>query len=481
MSEEIWRWSAERTAMSIRAGEVSAVEVVTAAIARLEATNSVSNAFGEIADDALDKAKEADRAIARGGPVGLLHGVPTAFKLNTDLAGQPTPDGVAEYLAYPAAETAPVIANLQAAGAISVGRTNCPSFSFRWSTQSEQWGITPNPWDSTVTPGGSSGGAAVAVATGVVPIAHGNDLGGSIRYPAAVCGVVGIRPTVGRVPIWHPAPPGAGMPISFREFAVEGAIARTVGDLRLALRVMQAPDPRDPILVPLDDHRQTCPAPKRVAIVTDPGSHPFAGLGLPETDEAVRAAGSWLADAGYQVEEVELPLLGEAASLWWKLVLTEMRVVGLFNEIDRVKEAEVSRAFELMRAVADDAFGEVSFADFLAGWNRRHLLRRQLSEFMADFPLLLLPNSGEPPFPLGRDLESVDRVQELTVHQWPNTAIPLLALPGLGIGSVARPGGAPLGVQLVGRAFAEETLFHAAEVIEGRSGITTPVDPAPRP
>ncbi|HJQ45853.1 MAG TPA: amidase family protein, partial [Amycolatopsis sp.] len=151
MSEEIWRWSAERTAQSIRTGEVSAVEVVTAAIARLESTNPVSNAFGEIADDALDKAKEADEATARGGPVGPLHGVPTAFKLNTDIAGHPTPDGVAEYLAHPAPETAPVIANLQAAGAISLGRTNCPSFSFRWSTQSEHWGVTRNPWDSAVT------------------------------------------------------------------------------------------------------------------------------------------------------------------------------------------------------------------------------------------------------------------------------------------------------------------------------------------
>ena len=119
----------------------------------------------------------------------------------------------------------------------------------------------------------------------------------------------------------------------------------------------------------------------------------------------------------------------------------------------------------------------MSFADFLVSWNRRHLLRRQLSEFMAEFPILLLPNSGEPPFPLGTDLESVDRVRELTAHQWVNTAIPLLALPGLGIGATTR-GGAPLGVQLVGRAFDEEALFQAGEVIEQRSGITTPIDPA---
>ncbi|MCZ0991728.1 amidase [Streptomyces diastatochromogenes] len=479
MSEELWHWSAERTARCIKNGEISAVEAVTAALARLEATNHVSNAFGEVAEDALDKAQQTDAAIARGDAVGPLSGVPVAFKLNTDVKGQPTPDGVADYLRHPAPETAPVLSNLQAAGAISVGRTNVPSFSFRWCTESEHWGRTRNPWDSGVTPGGSSGGAAVAVATGVVPIAHGNDIAGSIRYPAAVCGVVGLRPTVGRVPVWH-APPGSGMPLSYAGFAVEGPIARTVGDVRLALRVMQAPDPRDPIAVPFDAPRYDAgQAPKRVAIVTDPGRHSFAGPGRPETDDAVRVAGRWLAEAGYEVEEVSLPLLGEAASLWWKLVLTEMQVLGLTSEVHRVQEAQIGRFFQLLTEAAADAFGEVSFAEFVGGWSRRHLLRRQLSEFMAKFPILLVPNSGEPAFAHGEDLVSVDRCRELLSHQWANTAAPLLGLPGLGIGAV-RDGGAPLGVQLIGRAFDEESLLQAAEVIERRSGLTTPIDPAPR-
>ena len=477
MSEELWRWSAERTAQGIKNGDVSAVEVVTAALARLDATNDVSNDFGEVADDALDKAQQADAAIARGDAVGPLHGVPVAFKLNTDVEGLPTTDGVAEYRARPAPETAPVLANLRASGAISVGRTNVPSFSFRWCTESEHWGRTLNPWDSGVTPGGSSGGSAVAVATGVVPIAHGNDIAGSIRYPAAVCGVVGLRPTVGRVPIWH-APPGLGMPLSYSGFAVEGPIARTVSDVRLALQVMQNPDPRDPVAVPFDAPRYDAgQAPKRVAIVIDPGRHPFAGPGRPETDDAVRVAGKWLAEAGYEVEEVSLPLLGEAASLWWKLVLTEMQVLGLTNEIDRVEEAQISRFFQLLTEVAADAFGEVSFLEFVGSWSYRHLLRRQLSDFMAKFPILLVPNSGEAPFAHGEDLASVDRCREILSHQWANTAAPFLGLPGVGMGAV-RDGGAPLGVQLIGRAFDEESLLQAAEVIERRSGITTPIEPA---
>lgn len=477
MSDELWRWSAQRTAQGIKNGDVSSVEVVQAALARLETTNNVSNAFGEVAGDAVAQAQEADAALARGDAVGPLHGVPVAFKLNTSVEGLPTTDGVAEYLNYPATETAPVLSNLRAAGVVSIGRTNVPSFSFRWFTESEHWGRTHNPWDSRVTPGGSSGGSAVAVATGVVPLAHGNDLGGSIRYPAAVCGVVGLRPTVGRVPIWHGAP-DRGMPLCYG-FAVEGPIARTVGDVRLALQAMAVPDPRDPAVVPLDGPRSDAGrTPKRVAIVTDPGRNAFASLGRAETDDATRLAGRWLADAGYQVEEVSLPLLGEAAALWWKLVFTEMHVLGLTNEVQRVPEEQISRVLQLQGEIVADAFGEVSFGDFVGGWNQRHLLRRQLSQFMADFPILLVPNSGEPPFAYGDDLGSIDRAQEVVAHQWMNTAVPLLGLPGVSLGAV-RNGGAPLGVQLIGRAFDEESLLQAAEVIEQRSGIVTPIDPAP--
>lgn len=475
MSDEIWRWSAQTAAQSIRDTTVSCVEVTTAALNRFEEVEQISNAFGEVADDALDRAKEADAALARGEDVGPLHGVPVAFKLNTGIEGRPAPDGVAEYLAAPVDETAPVIKNLLDAGAVEIGRTNVPSFSLRWCTESEHWGRTLNPWDPAVTAGGSSGGAAVAVATGVVPIAHGNDIGGSIRYPAAVCGVVGLRPSRGRVPIWHPAA-GPGMPLIFSEFAVEGALTRTVADARLALSVLGRPDPRDPNSVPAG--MAAVPGPRRVALVTDPGDLPYACAGTPETVQAVRDAGRWLADAGYEVEEVELPLLGEAAQLWWELLLTEMRTIGFTAEIDRIAERQIGRAVEHWSTYAGEVFGDLTMADVAARWNRRHFVRRRVSEFMADFPVLVLPNSGEPAFPYGRDVDSVEGAVELMRHQWPNSAVPLLGLPGLGMGvSTAGNGTAPLGVQLVGRAFDEESLLQAGEVIERASAIRTPIDP----
>lgn len=424
----------------------------------------------------MDRAKEADAALIRGEDVGSLHGIPVAFKMNTDVAGRPTADGVEEYLQMPAPETAPVLKNLLAAGSVEVGRTNVPSFSLRWCTDSEHWGRTLNPWDAEVTPGGSSGGAAVAVATGVVPIAHGNDLGGSLRYPGSVCGVVGLRPTVGRVPIWH-APPGAGMPLSFTGFAVEGVLTRTVADAALALEVMQRPDPRDPNHTP-GASAPPAASPRRVALVTNPGQGPFAGPGAPATEEAVKVAGSWLAEAGYEVEEVELPVLGEGAGLWWRLVVADLEASGFSGEIDRVAEEMISRVVTHWSELVGDVFGKPTLTDYAGAWAYRHLLRRRLSEFMADHPLLVLPNSGEPPFRHGRDLGTLDDTRELLVNQWPNTSVALFGLPAMGIG-VLRDTGAPLGVHLVSRAFDEAALFEAGQIIEQRSGITTPIDPQP--
>lgn len=475
MSDELWRWSAEQAARGIRNGEVSSTEVVSSAFARLEATNAVSNAFGDVLEDALDRAKAADAAVARGEQLGPLHGVPTAIKLNTAVEGLPTPDGVEAYRQNIAVESAPVVSNLLAAGAIPIGRTNCPPFSFMWSTTSEAFGVTRNPWDPAVTPGGSSGGAAVALATGVVSIAHGNDIAGSIRYPAAVCGVVGLRPTRGRVPGWH-APAGMGMPLSIQQFGVQGPMGRTVSDVRLGLRAMESADSRDPMWLPVRQLEQARPI--RVGVVTDPGNHPLAGPGRAESDAAVRTAAGWLSAAGYTVEEVELPALGEAATLWWQLTLPNLQSSGMFGEVARVGDAGIKAFFEYMTAIHRDVFGTVTMEDYFGAQAQLSLVCRQVSEFMDRYPILLLPLSGEPAFALGDDVESAARVREIITHQWPNTAVPALGLPGLAL-PVTQESGAPLGVQLMGRAFHEETLLQAGEVIESRAKISTPIDPRP--
>ncbi|MEV6338758.1 amidase [Nocardia vinacea] len=478
MTEETWRWSASRTARAIRDKEVSVVEVVKASLDRLDATQPVSNAFGYVADDALQRAEDADAAVAKKESLGPLHGVPVAFKLNTHIKGQPTTNGVTDYMGSAADETAPVVTNMLNAGAISLGRTNVPQFSMRWCTESSHWGRTYNPWDSDVTAGGSSGGSAVAVATGAVALAQGNDFAGSVRYPASVCGIAGLRPTLGRIPTWHTSA-NVGVPMSIQQMSVEGALARTVDDLRLALRVMQAPDPRDPNAVPLASFRRYDQAPvKRVALVVDSGQGAFAGAGRPETIGAVRTAGQWLSDAGYEVEEVSLPALGDAAALWNKIALTELSMAGFVDEMQRAADSDILKFLGLWAAVANEEFGEVGFTGFLAALAERHMVRRRISEFMAEFPLLVIPNSGEPAFPHGADVDSSDRVRELLANQWPSFAVPVLGLPALALPAATATEAAPLGVQIVGRSFDEETVFEAAEVIEQRSGIVTPIDPA---
>ncbi len=472
---EIWQLSAAEVARGVRTGAFSAVEAVRSALDRVAAHNGQVNALVEVREaGALEAAQRADDRVRRGEDLGPLHGVPVTVKVNTDMAGLPTTDGVAAYADHVATETAPQLSSWADAGAVVIGRTNCPPFATRWATTSDFYGATANPWDPAVVPGGSSGGAAAAVATGMGPLAQGNDIGGSIRYPAACCGVAGIRPTRGRVPGWA-GPPSMDPPMAVQAFVEQGPIARTVADLRLGLRAMERYDPRAPTAVAAGSRIPASAGRPRVAVVVDPGGPGLRGTSTAQSADAARTAGAWLADAGYAVEEVELPLLGEAARLWWQLALTEF-TIGLVDEVRRVGDGDIRRFFDLMYAVYREEFGEVDLAAFVGGWARRGMLRREMSVFMHRYPLVLTPVSGEPPFPVDDDIASVERTGELMARQWPLMSVPVLGLPALGLPAVATAG-APVGVQVIGRAFEEDAVFAASEVIEARNGIRTPLDP----
>ncbi len=475
MSMEIWKLPARAVAHGIRTRTFSSEEAVRSTLDRVAQVNPALNALAEVeGETALAAARAADARVRGGAPLGALHGVPVTFKMNTNVEGRPTTDGVAAYAGNVATSSDPQVTSWLGAGAISVGRTNCPSFSTRWTTENDLHGTTLNPWDPAVTPGGSSGGAASAVAAGMCALAQGNDTGGSIRYPAACCGVVGLRPTKGRVPGWS-GPHDHDPPMLVQAFVVQGPLARTVDDLRLGLQAMEAPDVRDAAAVPGAGRAPSIAGPVKVALVADPSGPGLMGSSTPEAAEATRGAGAWLRDAGYLVEEVDVPALGEAARLWWMLALTELQL-GLRAEVARVGDASTRRFFDLMFEVCEQELGEVDLARFAAGWARRAMLRRELAVFMEEFPLLLTPVSGEAPFPLGDDVISVPRTAELMAHGWPGMAIPVFGLPAVGL-PAARADGAPIGVQLVGRAFDEATVLRAAEVIEARSGIATPIDP----
>src|SRR6266516_6960625 len=250
MSNELWRWDALDLARAIRLRQVSSREVVEAVLDRLASVNPSINAVTVVlAEQALAEADRADAAVARGGELGPLHGVPVTIKENVDQADCATTSGVIAFKDLIARCDSPPVANWKGAGAIVIGRTNTPAFSLRWDTDNELRGRTFNPWNRRHTPGGSSGGAAASLAVGIAPLGHGNDLGGSIRYPAYCCGVAGIRPTLGRVPGHNTTSP-VERPPTAQLMAVNGPMARRVRDVRLGLAAMSARDPRDPWWAP---------------------------------------------------------------------------------------------------------------------------------------------------------------------------------------------------------------------------------------
>ena len=200
MDSQLWRWDAVALAAAIRTGKIGSREATQSVLGRLEAVNPKLNAVTVVlAEQALAATDRADAARRRGEPLGLLHGVPVTIKENVDQEGTATANGVVAFKDVIATTDSPPVASWKRAGAIIVGRTNTPAFSLRWHTDNDLPGRTFNPWHRDRTPGGSSGGAAAALAVGIAPLGHGNDLGGSVRYPAYCCGLAGIRPTLGRL------------------------------------------------------------------------------------------------------------------------------------------------------------------------------------------------------------------------------------------------------------------------------------------
>src|SRR6201991_2305986 len=282
--QDLWRLSAADLASLVQAKKVSAMDAATAALARLDAVNPKINAVVDHRpEDVLAQAGAIDAVIARGEAAGPLAGVPVTVKVNIDQQGFATTNGLKLQRDVIAKTNSPVIDNLRKAGAVILGRTNCPAFSYRWFTTNLLYGDTRNPRDPSLTPGGSSGGAGASVAAGIGHIAHGTDIAGSIRYPAYACGVHGLRPTVGRIAAYNQALPERI--ISGQITAVSGPLARTINDIRLGLAAMAQPDMRDPwwVPAPLEGPARE----KRAAMCLRPDGLAITG----DVEAAVRDAG----------------------------------------------------------------------------------------------------------------------------------------------------------------------------------------------
>ncbi|WP_246009561.1 amidase family protein [Brevibacillus fluminis] len=467
-TEEIWKWTAGELAQAIRTKKVSSREAVESCLQRIEAVNPKVNAIVEVSrDEAIASAEAADRALKSGEPLGPLHGVPVSIKVNTDQAGLATTEGAPAFRDNISANDSPQVANLRKAGAVLVGRSNTPAFSFRWFTNNQLHGKTLNPWDGSRTPGGSSGGAAVAVATGMVPIAHGNDLAGSIRYPAYACGVAGLRPTVGRIPSWSKM----GYSLSIQTMGVQGPLARTVGDLRLALASMSQFSPDDPTFVPVPLIGEPLKRPIRVGLVKDVGIAPPSTAVNQTLDEAAAR----LTAAGYMVEEVEMPQFAEAYKLWHLLCMEDFRTA--MPLVEQFGDEEIKQSAKNFFAIGEEWWGAApQLSDVLRGYARRGALIVQLQQIMEDYPLLLLPSSAEQAFEQDADITSVENMRRVVAAQWSMMSVAVFGVPALSV-PMSVVGGLPVGVQIIGRKFREDTVFDAAEIIEAHATIRTPIDP----
>ena len=463
--QDLWRLSAIDLAALVRSKKVSAKEAVAAALARLDAVNPKINAVVDHrSDDVLKEASRVDAAIARGEDAGPLAGVPVTVKVNIDQEGFATTNGLKLQAGAIAKSNSPVIDNLRKAGAVILGRTNCPAFSYRWFTTNLIHGDTKNPRDPGVTPGGSSGGAGAAVAAGIGHIAHGTDIAGSIRYPAYACGVHGLRPTVGRIAAFNAALPERtiGPQIS----AVSGPLARTIADLRIALAAMSSKDVRDPWWVPAP--LEGPPVQKRAALCLNPdGLDP-----VPEVKAAVADAGKRLARAGWTVEEISnTPPLREAADWQTKLWLGD----GYEAQLEAAEKEGDPGALACLRGNRANVF-PFDQAAFSKALTRRATLTREWLQFFETYAVLSMPVSGELPFPDNLDRKDDASFARVWRAQLPQIAIPFMGLPGLTV-STGLVGKIPVGVQVVSGRYREDLCLVAGEAIEAGGAPPSPIDP----
>jgi len=462
---DIWRLSATELASHIRSRKVSARQAASAALERLNAVNPAINAVvAHRPDETLAQADALDAAIAKGDDPGPLGGVPVTTKVNVDQAGFATTNGVRLQRDLVAQFNSPVVDNLLKAGAVVVGRTNAPAFSYRWFTTNLLHGDTKNPRDPSITPGGSSGGAAAAVTAGIGQIAHGTDIAGSIRYPAYACGVHGLRPTFGRIPAFNASLPER--PIGPQITAVSGPIARTVGDVRLALHAMAQRDVRDPWWVPAPLEGPA--RPKRAALCLRPGGLETAK----EVAAAVADAGKRLERAGWTVEEItDIPPFEEAADLQIKLWLAD----GYDAMVDAAEREGDPGALTVLRGHEKTA-RSLDLAVFSKTLTRRATLIRAWETFFETYPVIVMPPCGELPFPWQLDLKDDASFKRVWRAQMPQIALPFIGMPGLTV-STGLVGRVPVGVQIVAGRYREDLCLLAGEAIEAGGVPVSPIDP----
>ncbi|NNC80362.1 MAG: amidase [Acidimicrobiales bacterium] len=453
MASALVELTAIELAQRIANGELSSVEVVTAHLDRIDEVNPTVNAIVSMRarDEIIADAATADAS----EPAGPLHGLPVAVKDLQDVAGLRTSLGSVITPDVPAAADGLVAARFRAAGAIIVGKTNTPEFGTGSHTFNEVFGTTRNPWNLNRIAGGSSGGAAAALASRMLPIADGSDLGGSLRNPAAMCGVVGLRPSVGRIP--NPVAPTTHL-----RLGVDGPMGRTVADAALVMSALAGPDDRDPWARPEPGDAFMPPLP-----TTTTATLAWAGdLGLftcdPESLSICEKAARSITTVGGAFEEAA-PELTHAESIFRVL-----RGAGYAGMASRLPEGALART---KQTVQDNvAYGEsLSVADVLQAEEQKADLHRTMSDFFDEYDILALPTTQVPAFPVEVEYPTeINDVQLADYLSWMMSCCVITATgcPAISIPAGFNKDGLPVGLQLVTRLGHERQLLEIAAAIE---------------
>ena len=456
MTTPLWARSGAWLARAIAAREVSSLEAVDACLARIEDVNPRINAVVRLADDARDRARRADAELDAGSPLGPLHGVPFTIKDSLDTAGVVTTAGTAGWRDRVPDRDATVVARLRAAGGILLGKTNTPEFTWANETDNEVYGRTSNPYDLGRTTGGSSGGSAAIVAAGGSPFDIGSDSGNSIRQPAHLCGVAGIKPTSGRVPRTRHWPGYEGL---FESFTQLGPIARRVEDLELVLPIIAGPDGEDPHVVP---------APLGDAGAVDVGGLRVAWFGdndirtpTPETIAAVRLAVGAIAATGATVEEQVPPDIADARPAWEAVVRAD-GFAWLWRLIAAAGTPGHGSYDTFGWVVARE--GEPIPGDAVsAAVERADTVRSALLRWMRPFDLVVSPVLPSPAVHHGESRTAAYGDTYSEVHN-------LTGWPAATVRAGTSPEALPIGVQLVAKPWREDVALAAARIVEAATG-----------
>lgn len=454
MPDDLHFASATWLAEALRTRQVSSIEVVDACLARIKKVNPAINAVVHLTDDARERARQADRELSDGVVRGPLHGVPFTIKDSLDTAGVVTTAGTVGWRDRVPPRDATVVARLKAAGGILLGKTNTPEFTWSDETDNDVYGRTSNPYDLSRTPGGSSGGPAAIVAAGGSPFDIGSDTGDSIRQPAHVCGIAGLKPTSGRVPRTGHWPGYQGL---FESFTQLGPMARRVEDLELLLPILAGPDGEDPHVapVPLLASSAVSVGDLRVVAFTDNGIR----TPTPETVAAVEAAARALALAGARVERQVPPGLDEAWEAWDGLIKADG-----FAWLRRLIEAAGTPGWGSYATRDWISPGEPRPGDELTDLiERADAIRARLLRWVQDVDLIICPAMPQPAIRHGDSSASWFGDTYSDVHN-------LTGWPAVVVRGGTSPEDLPIGVQLIAPPWREDLALAGARVVEAASG-----------